>query len=76
MKCFFCKGDMTQQLTAYMAELENCIVVVKNVPTLVCRQCGEKAYTDEVAAVLESIVSKAKDLLTEVAVVNYPEKAA
>ena len=39
-------------------------------------QCGEKAYTDEVAAVLETIVTRAREMLTEIAVVNYPEKAA
>ena len=70
-KCFMCKGDMIEQRTAYMADFGDCIV-----PTLVCQQCGEKAYTDEVAAVLETIVSKAREMLTEIAVVNYPVQAA
>ena len=51
-------------------------MIVRNVPTLVCQQCGEKAYTDEVAAVLETIVNKAREMLTEIAVVNYPVQAA
>lgn len=75
-KCFMCKGDMIEQRTAYMADFGDCIVIVRNVPTLVCQQCGEKAYTDEVAAVLETIVNKAREMLTEIAVVNYPVQAA
>nr|DAG69884.1 MAG TPA: MqsA [Caudoviricetes sp.] len=75
-KCFMCKGDMVLQHTSYMVDFGDCIVIVKNVPTLVCEQCGEKAYTDEVAAVLETIVTRAREMLTEIAVVNYPEKAA
>ena len=75
-KCLMCNGDMVEQPAAYMVEIDSCILVVKNVPTLVCQQCGEKAYTDDVAAVLESIVTKAREMLTEVAVVNYPHSAA
>ena len=40
------------------------------------KQCGERAYTDDVAAVLETIVAKAKGMLTEIAVVNYPAQVA
>lgn len=32
-----------------MVDLGNCIVIVRNVPSQICRQYGEISYTDEVA---------------------------
>lgn len=72
-KCLFCKREMVEQKAAYMAELGDSIVVVKKVPTLVCQQCGAKVYTDEVAATLENIVAKAKEMDAEITVLNFPE---
>lgn len=72
-KCFFCKGNMAEQHAAYMAELGNSIVIVKHTPTLVCPKCGAKAYSDEVAESLEGIVAKAKEMDTEITVLNFPE---
>ena len=58
-----------------MVDLGNCIVIVKNVPSQVCTQCGEVSYSDEVAACLEQIISQVKNSLTEIAVINYPSAA-
>ena len=58
-----------------MVDLGNCIVIVKNVPSQVCTQCGEVSYSDEVAARLEQIISQVKNSLTEIAVINYPSAA-
>lgn len=75
-KCFMCDVNMVEQRTTYMADFGDSIVIVRNIPTLVCQQCGERAYTDDVATVLETIVAKAKGMLTEIAVVNYPAQVA
>lgn len=45
MNCFYCKGDMVPDFTTHVAELENCIVIIKHVPCLKCSQCGEVVYT-------------------------------
>ena len=58
-----------------MVDLGNCIVIVKNVPSQVCAQCGEVSYSDEVAARLEQLVDQVKNSLTEIAVINYPSAA-
>lgn len=58
-----------------MVDLGNCIVIVKNVPSQVCTQCGEVSYSDEVAARLEQLVDQVKNSLTEIAVINYPSAA-
>ena len=75
MKCFLCKGTLENKLTTFMVDLGNCIVIVKNVPSQVCTQCGEVSYSDEVAARLEQIISQVKNSLTESAVINYPSAA-
>ena len=76
MSCFFCKGDMTESTTTHFAELENCIVIVKNVPCTKCTQCGEVTYSGEVAAQLEKIIDKLSGIFTEIAVVNYSDRVA
>ncbi len=69
--CFLCKGDLENKLTTFMVDLDHCIVIVRNVPSLVCTQCGEVSYSDEVAEQLERIVDGVRGSMTEVAIVNY-----
>ncbi|MDD3410816.1 MAG: type II toxin-antitoxin system MqsA family antitoxin [Eubacteriales bacterium] len=76
MKCLFCKEDMQPGKTAHVVELQNCVVVVRNVPCLKCEQCGEVFLSGKVVKTLEHIVSTLQSAMTEVAVVNYPDKAA
>ncbi|MGN0610297.1 MAG: type II toxin-antitoxin system MqsA family antitoxin [Ruminiclostridium sp.] len=71
MTCFYCKGDMGKSTTTHFAELKNCIVIIKNVPCYKCSQCGETAYTADVAERLEEIISTLEKNMTEIAVVNY-----
>lgn len=74
--CFCCKGDMTESRTTHFTDLGGCMVIVKNVPFFKCDQCGEIAYTGSVLRELEQIISAAKSMMTEIAVVSYPDKAA
>ncbi|GHV12616.1 hypothetical protein FACS1894219_05860 [Clostridia bacterium] len=80
MNCVICKGDIEDKLTAFMAEIGEQIIVVKKVPSQVCRQCGEVSYNHETAIQLERIVNAMKDannaaeIATEIAVVNYSAK--
>lgn len=71
MTCFFCKGKMAESTTIHTVELDNCIVVIKNVPCMKCSQCGEVVINGEVAARIEEIVAGFEKALTEIAVVNY-----
>ena len=71
MSCFMCKGDMEEKLTTFMVDLGNCIVIVKNVPSHVCRQCGEISYSDEVSERLEKFVDAMKNAPVEISVSTY-----
>lgn len=76
MTCFYCKGQMQESTTNHMIDLGKCILIVKKVPCMKCGQCGETAFTMEVAKKLDKIADNAKQLYTEIAVVNYAEAVA
>ena len=71
MTCFMCKGEMEEKLTTFMVDLGDCIVIVKNVPSHVCRQCGEVSYSDEVSERLEKIVDDVRKSPVEISISNY-----
>ena len=76
MKCFMCKGNLENKNTTFMVELNNCIIIIKNVPSQVCKQCGEVSYSNEVAKQIEKLVSTVKDSITEITVINYTKQVA
>jgi YgiT-type zinc finger domain-containing protein len=71
MTCFLCKGTLENKLTTFTVDLGHCIVIVRNVPSEVCTQCGEVSYSREVAKQLEKIVAAMEKSLTEIAIINY-----
>lgn len=71
MKCFFCKGDMTDAMTNYMVDLNGHFIIIRNVPCHKCAQCGEVTYSGAVAARLDELVAALEKMLTEVAIIDY-----
>jgi YgiT-type zinc finger domain-containing protein len=67
---------MNDELTTHVTELKNCIVIIKNVPCLKCKQCGEVVYSGEVLKELDHIIDTLETNMTEIAVVNYPNRVA
>jgi hypothetical protein len=61
-----------------MVEVGQSIIVIKDVPSQVCEQCGEISYSDEVARHLERIIAAIKATMksTAVTIVNYADQAA
>lgn len=77
MKCFFCKGEAVATTTKFIVDLGKCVVIVKNVPAMVCQQCGEASFDDDVAQQLERIVNAVKhSIMSEVAIVEYSRDVA
>ena len=71
-----CKGSLADNPSTFMVDIDKCIIIVKNVPSQVCNQCGESSYNNEVAKQLEKIVDSLRRSVTEIAVVNYIDKVA
>ena len=54
--CAFCKGSLKEKTVTYTTEYKGRVVVVENVPALVCRQCSETVFRPEVVEKLQKIV--------------------
>ena len=76
MNCFMCKGKIENKNTTFMVELDKCIIIIKNVPSQVCTQCGDVSYSNDVAKQLEKLVNEVRNSITEITVINYTEKVA
>jgi YgiT-type zinc finger domain-containing protein len=74
--CFFCKGDLKQSITTYTITIDNCVIIIKNVPCEECQQCGEQYFSTDVTKKLENIVNKVKNSISEVTIVDYNNQAA
>jgi YgiT-type zinc finger domain-containing protein len=72
-----CRGALREGFSTFTVDVGSCIVIIKNVPSRICGQCGEASYSDTVALRLEQIVNSIKKTAaTEIAVINYAERAA
>ena len=76
MTCIYCKGNIEHKLTNFIVDLGNTIIIVKDVPSEVCTQCGEVSYSNDVAERLEQIIAKMRQQNLEIAVTHYIEQAA
>lgn len=72
-KCF--DDNKIKTKTTFTVEYNNCIIVIRNVPCLECRACGEQTFSDDVSAKLETIVNEAKRVLQDVSIIDYSKVA-
>lgn len=75
MNCLFCKSGLETQYTNYIADLGKCIIVIRNVPTQVCKQCGEKSYSFDVSVRIQKLVNQVKNLVSGIAEISYTDVA-
>ena len=66
-----CKGSIIQTKHTFIQEFDNCIIIIKNVPALVCSQCGEVYYSDDISDKLEEIVNRLQDIVKDIAIFEY-----
>lgn len=76
MKCFFCKGKMSDAFTTDVTDLNTCVIVIRRVPCHKCEQCGEVSFALDVGERLEQIVDNIKESVNEVAILQYTATAA
>ena len=76
MKCFYCKGKMSAGFTTHVVDFGKGVIIIRNVPCEKCNQCGETVFAGAIVKKIEEIVDSLKNSLTEVAIVNFSEKAA
>jgi YgiT-type zinc finger domain-containing protein len=76
MMCFFCKGDIQENVTNHVINNDNCVIIIKKVPCTECSQCGQAFYDDDVMSQLETMVNDMRKAVAEITVVSYVDKVA
>lgn len=75
MNCLVCKSELATEYTNYIADLGKCIIIIRNVPTQVCPQCGEKSYSFDVSVHVQQLVNQVKNLVSGIAEISYTDAA-
>lgn len=75
-RCPLCGGEKQPGTTTFAVDLKSGVVVVREVPALVCTKCGDAWIEDRVATKLESIVSDARSKNAVVEVTQWQKAAA
>jgi YgiT-type zinc finger domain-containing protein len=70
-ECPWCGGDKKPGTTTFTVELGFGVVVIREVPALVCNQCGADWISDKVAERIEAIVAKARKNRVQVEVMAF-----
>ena len=76
MNCLSCKnGEMIEGKNTYFTELENCYVIIENVPCFKCEQCGEIFYKASVLEHIDFILEKIEDFASKILIMDYNKAA-
>ena len=76
MKCLVCKSEtMVESKSTYFAQLENCYVIIENVPGMKCGQCGEVVYSASVMEKIDEILEKVKNIASKIFIMDYAKAA-
>jgi len=73
--CSLCGGTMAPGRILFAVDLGTGVLVVRNVPALVCDQCGQRWIPDDIAAKLEQLADDARRRGAEVEVITMPDAA-
>ena len=71
MVCPICKGNMEENMVNFPIDLKTRFILVKEVPALVCEQCGEFFIDDEIQIRIEKIIKDIKKADVELEVVRF-----
>lgn len=76
MKCLACKNEtMVESKATYFAHLQNCYVIIENVPCQKCTQCGEEIFPLSVMSRIDKIVASVANIASKVCIVEYKSVA-
>ena len=56
--CSCCNGKLKQGKTDFVVNVGNDLVVIRNVPALICAQCGEKYFSAEVSRKIDAVMEQ------------------
>lgn len=72
MKCMSCKTEgMIDSSTTYFAQLNNCYVIIENVPCKKCDQCGNEFFTASVMERIDDILDKIENIASKIFIMDF-----
>lgn len=74
--CPYCRGKMEDGTTTFTVDFNFGIIVVRDVPALVCSLCGADWIRDSVAEELEKVVERARKNHLMIEVSQWPHTLA
>jgi len=76
MECVICKNGTTEEgLVSLSMEKNAAIIVFKNVPALICNNCGDYYLTEETTKILLEKASRAFEKGVEFEIINFKTAA-
>ncbi len=76
MKCLSCKmEEMEEARNTYFAQVDNCYVIIENVPCYKCRQCGEAYYKSSVLEKIDLLLEKIENVASKIFILDYNQAA-
>ena len=66
---------MRNETTTYFSKLNNCYVIIENVPCLKCIQCGEEFLIASVSEKIDNILDSIEKIASKIFILDY-DKAA
>ena len=76
MECVLCKSHLEESKVNHIVDLDGHIIIIKNVPARICKQCGEYFLENNIAVKIEGIIDEIVKNHAEILVVNYMGIAA
>ena len=75
MRCIRCGQELYASKTTEAIELENGLLVIRNIPCFKCAECGEIHFSGDVVQKIEKITKDAEKHLQEVTILEYSSAA-
>lgn len=76
MNCLMCKsGTMHQSKESYFAKINDCYVIIENVPCWKCDQCGEIVYSASVMENIEELLAHLEKIASKIFIIDYSTAA-
>ena len=68
--CPLCGGESGEGTTTFSVDYGIGVLVVRNVPALICRRCGESWVSDVISERLEALATEAREKKRQFEVVD------
>jgi len=74
-RCAVCGGEKRPDVTLFAVDLGTGVLVVRDVPALICSQCGQTWFSNDTMLRLETLANDARARGAEIEVITMPSAA-